>query len=74
MMKRFVLAADTDIGLRSGLSANVAGTFFNVHSLSAKLDGIFIVARNIFALCGLIVAVVAAGWLWLISIILFHNF
>lgn len=47
MMKRFDLAADTDIGLRNGLSANVAGTFFNVHS-SAKLDGIFIVARNIF--------------------------
>lgn len=48
MIKRFVLAADTDIGLRNGLSANVAGTFFNVHSLSARLDGIFIVARNIF--------------------------
>lgn len=48
MMKRFDLAADTEIGLRSGLSANVAGTFFNVHS-SAKLDGIFIVARNMFA-------------------------
>lgn len=46
MIKRFVLAADTEIGLRSGLSANVAGTFFNVHS-SARLDGIFIVARNI---------------------------
>lgn len=52
MIKRFVLAADTEIGLRSGLSANVAGTFFNVHS-SARLDGIFIVARNILVvICG----------------------
>lgn len=44
-MKRFELAADTDSVFRIVPSVNVDGTFFNVHS-SAKLDGIFIVARN----------------------------
>lgn len=46
-MKRFVLAADKDNVFRIVPSVIVDGIFFNVHS-SAKLDGIFIVARNIF--------------------------
>lgn len=48
MTKRFVLAADTDSVLRMVPSVRVVGIFFKVHS-SAKLDGIFIVARNIFS-------------------------
>lgn len=46
-MKRFVLAADTDNVFRIVPSVNVDGIFLKVHS-SAKLDGIFMVARNIF--------------------------
>lgn len=46
-MKRFVLAADTDNVFRIVPSVNVDGIFLKVHS-SAKLDGIFMVARNMF--------------------------